>query len=437
METNTKYSGNGEKMRILHVVPWYEPAWSSGGTAVAVSTLCRAITKLGINVTVYTTNDAGANKYLNVPQNEQIILGGVNVKYFACGFPFTNWKASMYSRGLSIALSRTIHTFDLVHISSTRHWHGFIAAKLAVQKGIPYIVSPHASLMSNYLRLIGSFLLKYPYVRICDSFMVKNATAIHYLCEGERIASAEYGFGRPSFVVGNGIDLSGFSRNTKSRTKLREMYHISNDCIVLLFIGRIHPLKNIDLIIDALIRIKASPELFRFFIIGPVSDSSYNKLLRAKVRKSNMETVINFLPAVSRDEVHQYYNMADIFVMPSKVEGVSMSILEAMAYSLPILTSNRVANYIEIAKDGAGIIIEPTVDAISDALYSLQNNSHNISKWSHNARVSVIKRNDIKIVSRNMVTAYLDILHSRQTKGLNWIKDTYNTYQKRTGSLNY
>ena len=60
-------------MKILHVTPWYEPAWSTGGTAISASNICRAQANLGHEVTVFTTTEAGNEKVLYNKQQENLL----------------------------------------------------------------------------------------------------------------------------------------------------------------------------------------------------------------------------------------------------------------------------------------------------------------------------------------------------------------------------
>ena len=73
-------------MKLLVIVPWYEPAWGAGGTATAVSSLNRELIKLGIVITVLTTDDAGGGKFLDVEMNIEYDYGGVKVYYYPCNF---------------------------------------------------------------------------------------------------------------------------------------------------------------------------------------------------------------------------------------------------------------------------------------------------------------------------------------------------------------
>jgi hypothetical protein len=193
-------------MRVLQIVPWYEPAWSTGGTAIAVTMLCQSLAARGIDVTVYTTTDAGEGKHLNIPTDECVRLNGVNVWYFRCGL-IGDFRAAFYSSGLSEKIKRTIKDFDLVHISTVRNWHATVAGKYAVSNNVPYVVSLHANLMHWGMKQIGYPSAKLLYHHLLDRNLLQNSDALHYLCEGEREESRIYDGNHTSFLVPNGIDI--------------------------------------------------------------------------------------------------------------------------------------------------------------------------------------------------------------------------------------
>lgn len=403
-------------MRILHVVPWYEPAWTSGGTAVAVSRLCRALAKNGVDVTVYTTNDAGAGVLLDVPLNQKIDVAGVKVWYFNCDF-FLNKKAAFYSKKLSEKLANTVKDYDLVHISATRHWHGMAASKFCRRSGVPYIITPHASLMNWWVREIGNKYLKIPYLHLFERRVIKNASAIHYLCLAEYERSRRYNFGTESFIVPNGILVDDYRHNTQIRNKFRAKYKLKNNDTLLLHLGRIHPQKNIHLTIEAIgqLDIKKRDGL-QFFIVGPISDKAYYNHLQDIIRRYQLSSTVKFFPPVQAEEAVKWYCMADLLALPSKVEGISMTSIEAMACSLPVLASNRVANFREIEQDQAGLIVEPNTSSIVSALNSILEERQLLNRLAENAVRSAINRYDIDQVASLMLTAYEDILAGNRSR---------------------
>jgi glycosyltransferase involved in cell wall biosynthesis len=408
-------------MKVLHIVPWYEPAFATGGTASAVSTLCRALVKKGVEVIVYTTDDDGKGGYLNVPLNQEVNLGGVKVYYFRCDFWWKK-KRSFNSKGLIQKLKETQDKYDLIHISSSRVWFEKDAYMLSKKRNIPYIITPHASIMNFWVKEIGNPFLKYFYLKLIQEKVIKGAKAIHFLCEGERNSSLKYLLNKESFIIPNGINIDDYKKPFDKKTDIRNNLNIPFDALLLLYTGRIHPQKNLDLLILSLSEIKkiGIKKEFYFLIIGSVSDKNYYESLIKMIKNTEMDSKIKIFPPMNREDLKEFYWASDIMILPSKVEGISMSIIEALASSLPVLVSNRVANYKEIEQDKAGIVIEPTKEKITEALINIFKNPDILKQLSQNARKSAEKRYDINKVADLMIKAYEDVLTGRRSPELQW-----------------
>jgi len=404
-------------MKILFVIPSYEPAWAFGGTVTATSNLCRALAKKGVDVTVYTTDADGKGGYLDVPLNQPVDLGGVKVWYFHCDlFP----QKAFYSRGLAKKLKETVKNFNLVHVSAIWQWIQVDVSKYCKDNNKSYIITPHSSLMYDAFYYVGSQLWKKLYWKLFGRKTIGNATAIQFLCEGERERSKVLCEGVKSFIVPNGIDLVKFSRVPENRTLLRKKLNLAQDTIILLFLGRIHPKKQIELVIESLPEVLKYNKNTVFFVAGPVENKEYCKRLKELSQKLNVNSHVIWVGAVNNQEVLDFYSVSDIMVLPSIVEGISMALTEAMCASLPLLISNRVANWYEVMEDKAGIVIEPDFQSVRDALLKLCLSPNLLQEMSKNARKSAEKRYDINKVADLMIKAYEDVLTGRRSPELQW-----------------
>ncbi|MBI4775734.1 MAG: glycosyltransferase [Deltaproteobacteria bacterium] len=406
-------------MKVLHVTPWYEPAWAAGGCVVSTRNFCRALSSLGVDVTVYATDDDGHGARMDVPLGEPVDVGGVKVLYFRSG-PFGKWRPEAFSRTLSRKLAESMHRFDLVHVSLTRHWHGLRVSLLNRLSRVPYLLTPHGSLNEWFVMKVGKAYLKIPYAYLVDSRVARAASAVHYLCRGERVMSRRFGFGRPSFLVPNGIDLAHFCRRPEARTKLRREIGAADGTTVLLYVGRVHPMKNVHLVVEALGLLKDAGERVLFVVLGPTPDHGYLASLKERVTACRLEDSVRFLPPVPQEEVIDWYSAADILVLPSLVEGLSMSVIEALAASLPVLISRNAANASDVVKDGAGQAIDLTAESIASALLPLVFSGERIAELSYNARRSALARYDINKVADLMARAYRDVLTGSRDAALNW-----------------
>ncbi len=405
-------------MKILHIIPSYEPAWNFGGTVTATSNLCRTLVRKGVDVTVYTTNADGTKKGLDIPVNEQINLGGVKVWYFPCDF-FT--KKAFYSKELIRKLESTIKEFDLIHLSVIWQWIGFKAYEICKKSKIPYILTPHSSLMKFAFYSVGNKFVKRGYWNLFAKKIMKNANAIHFLCEGEREESREFCDNSESFIVPNGIKIGKFNKDFQKRGYIRAKLGIPSGSLIFLFLGRIHPKKRIELVLKSMPAILKKRRNVYFVIVGPVEEKNYSKKLKDLANSMNISKNLRWIGPVENRNVLSFYSAADVMVLPSVIEGVSMAVTEAMAMSLPVVISNRVANYKEVELDDAGVIVEPVLSSVRKALLDLcVHNRELFKEKAINARKSVEKRYDMDKVAGLMIKVYEDVLTNKRTDDLLW-----------------
>ena len=382
-------------MKILHITPWYEPAWSSGGTAVSVSNLCRGLVKLGAQVSVLTTTDMGAGKTLakNSYTDE---LGGVRISYSACGIAGMSFRQGALSLELCKNIIKAVGEYDVVHIHSSRHIYGMIAAFACARAKVPYIITPHASLMPWWIEGIGHPFIKKLYIKLIDKYVLASASSLHFLSEFERDSSEKWSFNESSFVLPNGI----------VKPKVNGIKKKQGQQLRLLHVGRIHPQKNTLELIKAVCQL--SPDDVLLDVIGAIDDAEYYQSCNNMISAKNA-THIRILGAQTFEQVQEAYQNYDVFCMPSVVEGVSMALIEAASFGLPALVSEFVGNYREILADNAGILSDLDADSIATAIMSIINDNVNLEELKVNALSSVDKRYDIDVVTTSLLNTYKTI----------------------------
>lgn len=404
-------------MKILQVLTSYEPAWAVGGSITATSNLCRALVRKGLEVTVYTTNADGTGGHLPVELGQPVNLGGVQVWYF----PYeVGGHRAFYSRSLFQHLRENVDKFDLVQLAGIWQWIGVKTSKIVKASGRPLVVTPHSSLMKSSFYEVGNRWIKRNYWKFFGQEIIDRATAVQFLCEGEREESREFCCRTSSFIVPNGIDTNKYKRNQEKRLVLRKSLNLPETALLLLFLGRINPKKQIELIIEGLSSmLKLRPDIY-FIVSGPADDSDYLKKLKELALGLGVDSHIIWTGLIEHQQVQDFYSASDLMVLPSKAEGISMSLTEAMAASLPLLISNRVANYREIEADRAGLVTEPEAGSVKEALLRICQEPGLLAELSKNARVSAERRYDIEAVASLMIRAYEDIISGRRSPELNW-----------------
>lgn len=397
-------------MKTLFVFPAYEPAWAFGGTVSSNVSLCKALVKAGVDVVVYTTNADGKGGRLKVTLNKPIILDGVEVWYFNCDFGV---KKAFYSRGLSNKLKETTKDFDLVHVSAMWQWMQVDVYNACKYFSKPYVVSSHGSFSPWSWN--QNKIKKGAYWYLFEKKTIENAAALHFTAEDERIksfANIPLLKKNSNFVVPNGIEINDIKKNKD----IRKILNIPSNKIVLLFIGRIHKVKGIHFILQALK--KVNNENFIFLIVGNKEDDAYANQLK-KLSHEFYSNVI-WHEQTPRDEVWDFYYAADLFVLPSYHENFSMVTVEAMSCGLPVMITRNVGIWREIQSDGAGIIVNQDADEIADAIKKLADDTELLNRMKQNARKSAEERYDINKAGAMMIKAYEDILTGRRSPELQW-----------------
>lgn len=382
-------------IKVLHITPWYAPAWSSGGTAVAATNLCEALVKLDCDVTVFTTLDSGGGNFL-AKNSFNKIRKGVKVFYFNCGIFKSRFRSAALSLEMFIKIFNNANSFDLIHIHSTRHIYGIATLIICKIINKPYIVTPHGSLMKYWMNEIGYPFFKKLYSKLIDKYVLRNASKIHFLCKYEYESSKKFSFNNNFFLLPNGIKIIEEPiQNEKNENHLK-----------LLSVARIHPQKNLLELIKAVSLFKKDEVSLDIF--GSVYDKDYYKLCISYINK-NCKKKIRLKKPLPKKEILKIYKNYDLFCMPSIVEGISMALIEAASNGLPALITRGVANYKEILFDKSGILTKRDYQDIYKNILEIYQNREKLIEMKKNAYLSSQKRYDISKVSKELLKTYKTI----------------------------
>lgn len=336
-------------MNILHITQSLDPSW--GGIARVLPMLAQQL------------NAAGQTCRLAVLKGDRFgvpaVVPGVEVLAFE---PKAKSKL-----GSSPAFNREIAALvgwaDVVHLHGLWSGQNWSAGKAAQKQNKPLIVTPHSMMMPWAWNRSG--WKKRPIGWLFEHANLRNAARIHALAEGEAAHIRALGFNQNVAVIPNAIEPSEFETHPSAES-LEKRFPAAKSAKWVLFLGRIAEQKGIIEAMRACFDTLSSGDKWHFFAAGP-DEFGMTPMLKAAVARKALVDRVTFAGMLSREDVLACLGRASILLQPSKSEGLSMSILEAMASGLPVVISDA-CNMPEVEEHGAGKVVAPERRAIASAL---------------------------------------------------------------------
>lgn len=169
--------------------------------------------------------------------------------------------------------------------------------------------------------------------------------AIDRYCQEQAVAC---GAANKTSLLMNAVDMNFFRPDEALRIEMIDKHGLRPNVLKLLFVGRLEEIKQVDRLIECLAILAKDDIPVQLFIVG---DGTKRNSLEKLAEELVVSREIHFLGNVSQNELLQYYNLADTLVLPSKMEGVPMVILESLACGTPIVAS-AVGGIPDLIKEG-------------------------------------------------------------------------------------
>lgn len=358
-----------------------------GGIEKVLTSLCPLLVELGDEVTCYNrTSDKIENEYLGTVKDGA--FKGVKIKN-AFTLNVKGIAAMMASFTAAIAVS--FKKYDVVHF----HAEGPCAA-LWIPKlfGKKCVATVHGldwqrekwgkGFASKYIKFGEKCLVKY-----ADEVIVLSRAAYDYFKET---------YGRETVIIHNGIE-----KPEKKELNLieKEFGLIKNEYIGI--ISRLTAEKGIHYLIDAYKKVKTDKKLV---IVGDTSDTDdYVALLK---EKAGDNPNIIFTGFQSGERLEELYSNAYIMALPSDLEGMSMSLLEALAYGNAVLCSDIPENT-SVAEDRAVYFKKSDIDDLAEKLQTLCNDSEKVAELKNGVDEFILSRYNWKDIAVKTSNLYKNI----------------------------
>lgn len=225
------------------------------------------------------------------------------------------------SSGLSAALDRP---YDIIHSHGLWLMPNVYAGRAARRRRLPFVLSPRGMLAPEALRF--SSLRKRLFWRLAQARAVPPHACLHATSEAEYGAIRAFGLHHPVAIIPNGIDLGPAPEGTPPKAGR-----------TILFVGRLHPKKGLDNLLEAWAMVEAAAAEARLRIVGPDEAGHARRLadvaLAAGLRRVSIE------PAVEGDVKAATFSDAALTVLPSYNENFGLTVAESLAAARPVIAS--------------------------------------------------------------------------------------------------
>jgi glycosyltransferase involved in cell wall biosynthesis len=330
-------------MKLLHVIASIRAA--GGGPAEAVRSLSAVHQRDGHSVEVVSLDDPTDAEVRNFPLRLHALGPARNTYSFAPGF--VPWMRQNHAQ------------YDAVIINGLWQYHSFGAWRALRGTATPYYVFPHGMLDPWFKR---SFPLKHAkkwlYWPWADYRVLRDARAVLFTCEEERrLAPKSFALYRAHPVV---TGLGTASPLGADATAFLDRHPELEGKRILLFMGRLHPKKGCDLLLEAFAATMANDPEWRLVFAGPDA-FNWQKTLVARAQTLGIADRIVWTGMLRDTMKWSALAAAEVFALPSHQENFGIAVAESLACGVPVLISHEVNIWREIESANAGFVAPDTV----------------------------------------------------------------------------
>jgi glycosyltransferase involved in cell wall biosynthesis len=281
-------------------------------------------------------------------------------------------------------------SFDIIH-AHTMEWSAIVAARLGKVLRKPVIIKDSTM---NGFRSIRRF----PMGERLQKMIIQESA---FIAMTESIAENLKNAGIPSnkiFRIPNGIDISQSGNG----------FRVQFEDPIVLFVGNLYqqPAKGIDILLNAWCRVTKEYPDAHLKIIGEGNLPAFRQFAESL----GISRSVQFLGKQS--DLSWHYNAASLFVLPSRREGMSNALMEAMLHGLPCVATNISGNQDLIDSGSCGILVPAKdPDRLASGICYMIAHPEEASRMGEKAREKIIRKYNMDIIANQYVSLYNDLLN--------------------------
>jgi glycosyltransferase involved in cell wall biosynthesis len=391
-------------MKVLHVIPSISPL--RGGPSQAVIEMVRTVRKEGIDAYVIATQDNGIFRNPELPLNEWFSYKGVPLFLHACiDSKLRGIREFQISPSLISWLATNIGNYDIVHFHAIFSFPTSFGMLVARLRKVPYIVRTIGQL--NSWSLSQGALKKRLMLWLIERRNLEKASAIHVTSTFELNDVRLLGLSNKIINLGVGVNIPQ-AVDQMDRIHANSVHRKTR----FLFLSRIHPKKQLGLLLESL-------ELLRYemeendweLIIAGTGEANYIEVLKKQALQRGLQEHLTWSGHVTGHDKDEIMKSSDWFVLLSSSENFGISAVEAMAASLPIIITKNVGISEDVLKYKAGYVCSENIREIASLLrFVLKSKDHDDMRKS--ARRLVEENYSWKSIGQSLSSVYKDYSHN-------------------------
>lgn len=338
-------------MRLLHVIPYFYPAWAYGGPCRAAWELARALTQKGHEVVVCATDALDAHHRAR-PEFE--VVEDVEIHRVPNLSNRLAWSRLFLPLGFGAKLEAELNRADVVHLHEYRSFQNAVALPIIRRFDKPFILTAHGGLP----RLVSRYALKQVYDALVGRRLIRQASRLHALNNMEREQFLELG-GKPEqiAVASHGINVDDYrALPLADAGTFRRKYNIPANAPLVLFLARLNKIKGVDFLVSAFAEVRRELPQAVLVLAGP--DDGYLSDVKRQIDSLGLAASVRFTGYLDGAAKIEAYQAADVYVLPSMYEILGLTLLEALAYGVNIITTDRCGLSDSIQQNDLGAVVK-------------------------------------------------------------------------------
>ena len=373
-------------MKIGFITPFFSPV--AGGSAKGPYYLAKYLVKKGHEVFIFTSNFGRNLAKFPDEKDLAIIESKIELKVFNL----------FYTSSLRSELESS-NKLDILHLHNFRTYQNYVAYSYAKRTNTPYILQAHGSIPR-----IGKKELKWLYDVFFGYRLLRDASKVIALTQVETDQYRHMGVSEEKIaIIPNGIDLSEYAE-LPPKGSFKKKFNIPEDRKIILYLGRIHKTKGIDLLVRAYAHLKNEMRCRDVVLVIAGPDDGYLSEAKALANSLGVYNSVMFTGFISSEDKLMALVDAEVFVTPS-FYGFPITFLEACSVGTPLVTTS-LGNTLEWIDRNVGYVAQPTPRDLAEAIYRIISDDELRRRFSKNCIEIVNSEFSIEKVVRKLEKVY-------------------------------